>query len=69
MVEQNDNKAAVVNAVLALERLEPEQAAAAAAQTPGVVIQIIQAAPHEIQHPMRIIDNALKPLNGVADDD
>lgn len=43
MVEQDDNKAAVVNAVLALERLGDSQLNGNAGQsvTPGVVIQII----------------------------
>lgn len=47
MVEQDDNKAAVVNAVLALERLGETQGNANAGHsiTPGVVIQIVQAAP------------------------
>ena len=47
MQEQDDNKAAVVNAILALERLGDSQVAGAAGQsaTPGVIIQILTQAP------------------------
>jgi len=41
MVEQNDNKAAVVNAALALERMSPdEQQSRTAQSSPGMVIVI-----------------------------
>jgi hypothetical protein len=45
MVEQNDNKAAVINAALALESMGNDQASVSAQQkqSPGVVIQIINA--------------------------
>lgn len=45
MQEQNDNKAAVINAILALESMGNDQASVNAAQkqSPGVVIQIINA--------------------------
>jgi hypothetical protein len=43
MVEQDDNKAAVVNAVLALERLDPNETAASRANSlPGLQIVIMQ---------------------------
>jgi hypothetical protein len=47
MQEQNDNKAAVVNAILALEGMANDQAAANAQQSavPGVIVQIITQAP------------------------
>jgi len=47
MQEQDDNKAAVVNAILALERLGDSQVTGAAGQsaTPGVIIQILTQAP------------------------
>ncbi|WP_143039852.1 hypothetical protein [Bradyrhizobium lablabi] len=47
MLEQNDNKAAVINAALALESIGTDQATANTAQSamPGVVIQIVTHAP------------------------
>jgi hypothetical protein len=45
MLEQSDNKAAVINAALALEGMGNDQASVSAQQkqSPGVVIQIINA--------------------------
>jgi hypothetical protein len=45
MLEQSDNKAAVINAALALESMGNDQASVSAQQkqSPGVVIQIINA--------------------------
>jgi hypothetical protein len=50
MLEQNDNKAAVINAALALEGMANDQAAANAqvSAVPGVIIQIVTQAP--VQH-------------------
>jgi hypothetical protein len=47
MLEQSDNKAAVINAALALESIGTDQATANAAQSarPGVVVQILMQAP------------------------
>lgn len=47
MLEQDDNKAAVINAALALENMANDQAAVNAQQSavPGVIIQIVTQAP------------------------
>lgn len=63
MVEQNDNKAAVVNAALALERLNPDDISSTSSghSTPGVTIKIVQlVAPTDTQLTQRqvvTIDN------------
>jgi len=65
MQEQDDNKAAVVNAILALERLGDSQATGAAGQSasPGVIIQILTQAPVQ-QVPT--IDNEPRPIISTA---
>jgi len=61
MLEQSDNKAAVINAALALESIGTDQATANAAQSvqPGVIIQIVTQAP--VQH-VRTIDDERPPM-------
>lgn len=61
MVEQDDNKAAVINAALALDRIGEEQqlAARSTLQAPGFMIQVIVQQPSPMPH---MQSNEAKPL-------
>lgn len=63
MVEQDDNKAAVINAALALDRIDAiEQSRTSQHQTPGFIIQVINAPSALMPSQAAIEPKPLKPI-------
>lgn len=56
MVEQNDNKAAVINAALALDRIDAVEQSTARSTTPGLTIVVVTSQPGALMTHQRTIE-------------